>query len=194
MNVKKTPGSHTSAVEQITEAAINNGEMLCNQINMCQPDIIICGGTSGNYFNSISEYSNPTWKQTKHGIWYVVEPTGRIIVEYSHPEARVKDCLLYYGLVDAVREIIYKPITQKIQSWIDYNRNKPKGNYAAHKQEHDEYRKNNDLDCILTDGNLYADTIFSLWLPLRFVLVRINDYKVLNQYGDINNKDKKGNS
>lgn len=99
---------------------------------------------------------------------------------------------LYYGLVDAVREIIYKPITQKIQSWIDYNRNKPKGNYAAHKQEHDEYRKNNDLDCILTDGNLYADTIFSLWLPLRFVLVRINDYKVLNQYGDINNKDKKG--
>ena len=66
----------------------------------------ICGGTSGNYFNNITEYSNPVWKQTKHGIWYVVEPTGRIIVEYSHPEARVKDCLLYYGLVDAVREII----------------------------------------------------------------------------------------
>lgn len=106
VNVKKTPGGHTSALEQITEAAIDNGEMLCNQINMCQPDIIICGGTSGNYFNNITEYSNPVWKQTKHGIWYVVEPTGRIIVEYSHPEARIKDCLLYYGLVDAVREII----------------------------------------------------------------------------------------
>ena len=35
VNVKKTPGGHTSALEQITEAAIDNGEMLCNQINMC---------------------------------------------------------------------------------------------------------------------------------------------------------------
>ena len=188
VNVKKTSGGHTSVSEQIAAAAINNGEMLCKQIDMYQPDIIICGGTSGSYFDSITRYSNPDWKQTKHGIWYVVEPTGRIIVEYSHPEARVKDCLLYYGLVDAVREIIYKPINLKIQAWIDYELNKPKGNYNTHKQEHDEYRQKNDLDCILTDGNLCADTIFSLWLPLRFVLVRINDYKTLSQYGDINNK------
>lgn len=94
-------------------------------------------------------------------------------------------------MVDAVREIIYKPITEKIQAWINYELNKPKGDYETHKQEHNTYRQKNDLDCILTDGNLCADTIFSLWLPLRFVLVRINDYKVLNQYGDINNKYKK---
>ena len=81
-----------------------------------------------------------------------------------------------------------KPINLKIQAWIDYELNKPKGNYNTHKQEHDEYRQKNDLDCILTDGNLCADTIFSLWLPLRFVLVRINGYKTLSQYGDINNK------
>ncbi len=38
----------------------------------------------------------------------MTEPTGRVIIDYSHPEARVKDCQLYYGLVDAVREILGK--------------------------------------------------------------------------------------
>ena len=27
------------------------------------------------------------------------------VIRYAHPEARVADCLLYYGVVDAVREI-----------------------------------------------------------------------------------------
>ena len=108
VNVKKTSGGHTSASEQIAEAAINNGEMLRKQIDMYQPDVVICGGTSGSYFNSITRHSNPDWKQTKHGIWYVIEPSGRAVIEYSHPEARDKDCLLYYGLMDAVREIRLK--------------------------------------------------------------------------------------
>jgi len=106
VNVKKVSGGHTSVKEQISKAADINSERLHKQIDMYQPDIVICGGTDGAYFNSITEYKNPDWKQTKHGIWYVVEPNGRIIISYSHPAARVKDCLLYYGLVDAVREIL----------------------------------------------------------------------------------------
>lgn len=51
-------------------------------------------------------------------------------------------------------------IKAQIQYWINYDYNK----------SGDEYRKTHDLDCILTDGNLYADTLFSLWLPLRYVL------------------------
>ena len=49
-------------------------------------------------------------------------------------------------------------IKTHIQYWIDY------------KGDGDEYRRTHDLDCILTDGNLFADTLFSLWLPLRYVL------------------------
>lgn len=49
-------------------------------------------------------------------------------------------------------------IKMHIQYWIDY------------KGDGDEYRRTHDLDCILTDGNLFADTLFSLWLPLRYVL------------------------
>ncbi|WP_282924013.1 hypothetical protein [Mediterraneibacter massiliensis] len=53
---------------------------------------------------------------------------------------------------------MYSPIREKIRYW----RKKTKAG--------DLYRQKTDLDCILTDGNLNADTIFSLWLPLRYVL------------------------
>lgn len=52
----------------------------------------------------------------------------------------------------------YEPIRNQLAYWIHY------------KGSGDEYRRNNDRDCILTEGNLYADTIFSLWLPLRYTL------------------------
>lgn len=54
---------------------------------------------------------------------------------------------------------------EHIQYWINY------------KGAGDEYRKNNDLDCILAKGNLYADTLISLWLPLRYILDKENTSK-----------------
>lgn len=53
---------------------------------------------------------------------------------------------------------MYTPILQKIKYWRDYT-----GTGDLYRQEH-------DLDCILTGGNLFADTLFSLWLPLRYTL------------------------
>ncbi|MBB6714410.1 hypothetical protein [Clostridium gasigenes] len=74
--------------------------------------------------------------------------------------------------------INYEPIKRKIEAWIWYGENEPKKNK-------DEFRKKHDLDCILTNGNLHADTIFSLWRSLRFALVRINGYKKLTIYGKV---------
>lgn len=74
--------------------------------------------------------------------------------------------------------INYEPVKRKIEAWIWYDENEPEKNK-------DEFRKKYDLDCVLTNGNLHADTIFSLWRPLRFALVRINGYKKLNIYGKV---------
>lgn len=52
----------------------------------------------------------------------------------------------------------YSIIKTHIEYWI---------NYVG---TGDEYRKKHDLDCILTNENLFADTLFSLWLPLRYTL------------------------
>ncbi len=56
-------------------------------------------------------------------------------------------------------------LEKHIQYWIEYDGNG------------DEYRKTHDLDCILAGGNLYADTLISLWLPLRYVLDKENSEK-----------------
>jgi hypothetical protein len=83
---------------------------------------------------------------------------------------------------------ILKPIKKKIEQWIYYESNEPKVQYKGNEKLHDNFRKENDLDCQLTEGNLKADTIISLWLPLRFSLVRLNGYSILNKIGNINNK------
>lgn len=54
----------------------------------------------------------------------------------------------------------YTPIVEKINYWRESDAD----------VFGDEYREKHDLDCILTNGNLLADTIFSLWLPLRYTL------------------------
>lgn len=80
-----------------------------------------------------------------------------------------------------IRRPVYGPIYKKIISWIAYEENKPITEYNYEKEKHDKYRAENDLDCVLQKGNLNADTIFSLWLPLRFALVRINNYRGLKK-------------
>lgn len=77
----------------------------------------------------------------------------------------------------------YDNIQNKIQYWIKYDGNG------------DEYRKKNDRDCQLTNGNLFADTLFSLWLPLRYTLdycnsARWNEIKLEAENSNI--KDNNG--
>ena len=76
---------------------------------------------------------------------------------------------------------IYRPIIEKISSWIKYEENRPKTVYEKDAENHDKYRAANDLDCVLRNGDLKADTIFSLWRPLRFALVRVSGYKKIKE-------------
>ena len=69
-----------------------------------RPDIVICGGTEKPYVKATN--TKPKWKMTSRGIWYFVEDSGTIVISYSHPEARTKECMLHYALIDAVREIL----------------------------------------------------------------------------------------
>ena len=42
---------------------------------------------------------------TTRGVWYFKDG-NKLVITFSHPAARVKDCYLYYALLDAVREIL----------------------------------------------------------------------------------------
>ena len=83
---------------------------------------------------------------------------------------------------------IYEPIKMKIREWLAYDINEPKVPYSGNEKLFDEFRSNNDRDCVLTNGNLHADTMFSLWTPLKNTILRINSTDEIAAVGNINSK------
>ncbi len=103
VNLKKSPGGHTTIQTELTESAQRDKDFINKQFSLYNADFVICCGTS-EVFHSLIEFS-AEWKSTSRGIWYHEYEKGRYVIEYSHPEARCASSLLYYGLVDAITEI-----------------------------------------------------------------------------------------
>jgi hypothetical protein len=80
---------------------------------------------------------------------------------------------------------IYEPIIKELEYWSDYKKRQQGDETVC---SDDEFRAANDRDCVLTGGNLNADTIFSLWLPLRHTIARIHSYEAISEIGNINDK------
>ncbi len=104
VNVKKTSGSHVADSRKIYSEALNNADILKKQLQLYDPDLVICCGTAGAFVDACFQDKKIDWKMTSRGIWYFKD-NGMPVVAFSHPAARVKDCYLYYALLDAVREI-----------------------------------------------------------------------------------------
>jgi hypothetical protein len=89
---------------------------------------------------------------------------------------------------------IYEPILRQLAYWKDYHTRDSERSQKLWQGDRtvcsdDEFRAANDRDCILTGGNLNADTIFSLWLPLRHTIARINSGETISRIGNIKNKN-----
>ncbi|MBC7000700.1 hypothetical protein [Cytophaga sp. FL35] len=116
MNIKKTPGGHTTNIKKLIQDSTLGKSFLERQFRLyfdnadLRPDFIIaCGGTTSRLFRSIVPIIKiDKWSVTKRGVLYYEYEKGKYFIEYAHPEARVADNLLYYGLVDAVRELKLK--------------------------------------------------------------------------------------
>lgn len=104
VNVKKTSGTYVSNGKLIDESTKKNKEFLKKQIDIYEPDIVICCGTSGAY-SEIYEVNNSEWKYTHRGIPYLKDD-NRIVISYLHPMARTRNNILYYSLTDAIKEIV----------------------------------------------------------------------------------------
>lgn len=113
MNIKKTPGGHTSDSKSLWEGSLQGKFFLQRQFNLyyenqdTRPDIIIaCGSETSNFFHEIVPFATDKyWLYTKRGVPFYEYERNKFFVKYAHPEARVSDNLLFYGLVDAIREL-----------------------------------------------------------------------------------------
>lgn len=105
INLKKTPGQNTSNYKEISRAASENRNLIKKQVDLYNPDIIICCGTAEDFATNYLESKLVNWKMTKRGIQYI-KCNNKIIVSFAHPEARIRDAYLYYALIDGAREIL----------------------------------------------------------------------------------------
>ncbi len=105
INLRKSPGGHTTDAARLAEDAEEDREFINKQVALYDPDYVICCGTSDLFHSLVEFLQRPNWKRTSRGVWYHEPVAGKYVIEYSHPEARCANHLLYYGLVDALREI-----------------------------------------------------------------------------------------
>lgn len=105
INLKKTSGGYTSNYKEISMAAFENRNLIKTQVDLYNPDIIICCGTADDFVKNYFDSKFVNWNMTKRGIQYI-KCNNKIIVSFAHPEARIRDAYLYYSLIDGVREIL----------------------------------------------------------------------------------------
>lgn len=107
INMKKSPGSHTTDARLFRKTITRDKDFIRRQIAPYKADLVIlCGSIVEEGFQLAcgQDFAGP-WCTTSRGIRFVEYMPGKFAVSYSHPEARVQDCLLFYGLIDAIREI-----------------------------------------------------------------------------------------
>lgn len=105
INLKKTAGGYTSNYKEISKAALENRNLIKTQVDLYNPDIIICCGTADDFVKNYFDSKLVNWNMTKRGIQFI-KCNNKIIVSFAHPEARIRDAYLYYSLIDGVREIL----------------------------------------------------------------------------------------
>jgi hypothetical protein len=105
MNLKKTPGGASSDANEIRRAAEMNSDLLNRQFRLYDPDIVICGGTNEIFSDVIDAIDRDKQAQTRRSIWYNEFAPGKHLIAFYHPQARIRASFLYYGLIDAAREL-----------------------------------------------------------------------------------------
>lgn len=113
VNLKKTPGGHTSDIREIIKAAKDFKDIVQKQLDLYKPDYIILCGTERAYIDAFYEGKAVNWVHTERGIDYFKD-NGVAIISFCHPEARIKDNYMFYALLDAINEIKAKEREGKI--------------------------------------------------------------------------------
>ena len=107
MHLKKTPAGDSANSPALAITVQEDKKNLNKQFRLYDADLVICcGAAASDIFHSVITFEPPpVWKTTSRGIWFHECAPQKYVISYSYPEVRVQDCLLYYGLIDAVREM-----------------------------------------------------------------------------------------
>jgi len=107
MNLKKSAGGHTTVVPSFWQAVREDADFLREQFSLYHADVVVCcGRVVAEAFDAVLKDDGALpWRTTSRGVKYLEYLPGKYVIAYCHPEARVANNLIYYGLVDALREL-----------------------------------------------------------------------------------------
>jgi len=113
INFKKTPGGGTTDNDELERIAEEDRDYLNEQFSFYNPDLIVCGGSVTEHLfdklildRLIEPEKRRDWQLTSKGVPFNTLGPSKQVVSFHHPNLpRVRVCLLYYGLVDAIKEI-----------------------------------------------------------------------------------------
>ncbi len=110
VNLKKAAGGHTTNNDKLAAAVEGDAHLLDEQVKFYRPDLYVCcGSVVAGLSGRVPSLATGAWRETSRGIGYRRLDSGAVLISYSHPEARVASNLLFYGLIDAVAEVLFSP-------------------------------------------------------------------------------------
>ena len=105
VNLKKQSGKSISSDKEIMFCAQRDAARILQQIELCDPTVIICGGTAKAFLEILNYKQN----QPDNSDWfYHTELNGHdvIIIDYYHPANQFPNLLNYYALTEIYKHAI----------------------------------------------------------------------------------------
>ncbi|MFZ5827168.1 MAG: hypothetical protein ACOY94_22965 [Bacillota bacterium] len=92
VNIKKSDGQTQSRQEDLMDYAMADGEYLHRQIELINPDLILCGSTLAYVLHV---WKDESFRSGHPQVWKVA---GRPVIEFWHPAVHWPHSLLYHAL------------------------------------------------------------------------------------------------
>ena len=95
INVKKSNGRHKSDYKDIGDYALADRDFLRKEIEIINPDIIVCGYTS----HCLRTILGDNWRNNNTAMTLFGEWDGKLVVDYFHPASHYPSRINYYALM-----------------------------------------------------------------------------------------------
>ena len=103
MNLKKTNGISQSNNDDILKYVDNDKDFIVKEINIIDPDVIIC---CGNIFYLNSVFNEIKFNDSYYCFSNSSVSKNRLFILCNHPGAFIKKAYLYYGLMSIYQQAL----------------------------------------------------------------------------------------
>lgn len=117
INLKKTHKGESSKPKELEEIVKNDSFFIKEQLNIYNPDVIICCGSGPLFINQILELDDSNWTKKSDDFWYLWHD-DKLIINECNPLKITNEEINYYffeNLILPIRDIINDKINESFE-------------------------------------------------------------------------------